>query len=213
MVTVSRDRAVWLSRYVLPNEADLRAWLRHRPVVDLEIDDIVQEAYARLAALETVENIRQPRNYLFQTAYSIIVSHVRRSKVIRLQAVSDLSQLDVASNEASPEQRVEAREELRQIAEFIASLPDVCRSVFILRRIEEVSQRDVALRLGLTENVVEHQMARAIRLLTVYLGSGGKHLSRSSVASGTKVHSVDERKEILRRNRRHRGPVGREDDC
>ena len=80
MTRVCEERAVWLARCVLPHEPALRAWLARWRLQDLLVDDVVQEAYAVLAARESVEDIRNPRSYLFQTARS---SHTRVIRVMR----------------------------------------------------------------------------------------------------------------------------------
>jgi len=51
MTLAAHERAIWLARNALPHEPALRAWLARRPLAGLEVDDIVQETYAILAAL------------------------------------------------------------------------------------------------------------------------------------------------------------------
>src|SRR3954462_14061780 len=124
---VSDDRASWLASNVLPHEPALRSWLRHKRVVDLDVDDIVQETYARLAALQTVSDIREPKRYLFQTAYSIIAAHFRRSRVVSISVTADLDELNLTAPEASPEEELIYRDELRELGEVLATLPSACR--------------------------------------------------------------------------------------
>src|SRR5690606_11341397 len=90
---VSDDRAIWLARHVLPHEPALRAWLARWRLEDLLVDDIVQETYSVLAAREAVDDIRNPRSYFFQTARSIILMHLRRSRVVSIRAVEDLERM------------------------------------------------------------------------------------------------------------------------
>src|ERR1700748_2086643 len=96
---VSDGRAAWLAQNVLPHEPSLRAWLSRRKVFDLEVDDIVQETYAKLAALPAVEGIREPRSYMFQTANSIILGHLRRSRIVSISAAADLDHFGIAAPE------------------------------------------------------------------------------------------------------------------
>jgi RNA polymerase sigma-70 factor (ECF subfamily) len=189
---VSNERALWLSRNILRHEPALRAWLRSRTVPGLDIDDIVQESYARLAALASVEGIRNPKNYLFQIASSVIITHIRRSRVVSIRTASEIDLLSVPSDAPSSERQVEDRDELQTIAKAIASLPTPCRDVFILRRIEGLSQREVGIRLGLSENSVEHHMARGIRFLMDRFGRGGKTRANSSMISKDVPFSDDE---------------------
>lgn len=155
--------------------------MRHRKAFDLDVDDVVQEAYAKLVMLESVEEIRNPKNYLFQTAYSIIATHFRRSRVVSIRAINDTDLAAIVSDEPSPERIVQDRQELEHIAIAIAKLPQTCRNVLILRRVEGLSQREVAARLGVSENSVEHHMSNGIRFLMDLYGRGGISGSRSSM--------------------------------
>lgn len=173
MTRVCEERALWLARQVLPHEPALRAWLTRWRLQDLLVDDIVQEAYAVLAARESVEDIRNPRSYLFQTARSIILMHLRRSRVVSIRAVEDMERIGAPADEPSPEQQVSDREELHQLARAIADLPDVARQALTLRVIDGLSQREVGERLGISENAAQKHIARSIHLLMDLFGRGG----------------------------------------
>lgn len=191
MTRVSDERALWLARHVLPHEPALRAWLRGRRVADLEVDDIVQETYARLASAESVEGVRNARTYAFQTAYSVIMTHLRRSRVVSIRAVADIDQLGTAADGPSPEDEAVDRDELHHLAQAIAALPEKVRDVFSLRRIEGLSQRQVAVRLGIAESTVEKHMAKSFRLLMDRFGRGGKAGPGASKAGGKEVSKAD----------------------
>lgn len=166
----------------MPHEPALRAWLQSRRLDGLEIDDIIQETYARLIALESVEGVRSPKTYAFQAAWSVLVSHVRRSKVVPFRTVADMDQLGVVADEPSPEHQIADRDELRHLAEAIASLPGKVRDVFTLRRVEGLSQREVARRLGLSESTVEKHMSRGLHLLSKCFSRSGNPTAGASKA-------------------------------
>jgi len=187
MRRVLDERALWLSRHVLPHESALRAWLMRKRVVGLEVDDIVQETYAKLASLESVDEIRDGKTYSFQIAHSIIVSYVRRSRIVSIRAAANLDDFGAAAPEPSPERQIEDRDELQQLAELITSLPEKSREVIMLRRVEGLSQRETAERLGVTESTVEKNMGRAIRLLMAAFGRGGKSPSEASRDANTQL--------------------------
>lgn len=198
MTRVGRDRTLWLMQHVLPHEPALRAWLKRKPVGTLEVDDIVQETYAILAALESVEGIRNPKNYTFQTAYSVIVTHLRRSRIVAIRTVADVDLLGVMIDEPSLERQISDRDELRQVAEAIASLPAKCREVFTLRRVEGLSQREIAKRLGISENTVEKHVAKGIRSLMKVFGRGGRSEDYSSRRTANRVLRVADDDEASR---------------
>ena len=51
----------------------------------------------------------------------------------------------------------------RQRVEAIDALPARCREIFIRRKLQGVSQKDIAARLGLSEQTVQGQAARGLR--------------------------------------------------
>lgn len=192
MVRVTDERALWLSRYVLMHEPALRAWLSRRRVHGLEVDDIVQETYARLSAVESVAGITNVRNYVFQIAYSVLVSHVRRAKIVSFQTVTNIEELGVMA-EMTPEDEVIGRDELHKLAQAVATLPGKVRDVFILRRVHGLGQRDVAQKLGLSESTVEKHMSRSIFLLMSLFSGSGNDVSRASRAWGSRLRKDDAR--------------------
>lgn len=191
MTRVTDERARWLARHVLPHEPALRAWLRHARAADLDVDDIVQETYARLVSVESVEGVRNAKTYAFQTAYSVIMTHLRRSRVVSIRAVADIDQLGAAADGPSPEDQLVERDELHHLAEAIAAMPERVRAVFSLRRVDGLSQRLVAMRLGISESTVEKHMAKGVRLLMDHFGRGGKTESGASRLA---------RKEVIKRH-------------
>jgi len=163
----------WVGAQVLPHEADVRAWLRRRlPTVEA-VDDVVQEAYCRIAALEDVAHIVNGRAYFFRAASGIVIDQVRRARIVRLETMADMDALEVLDEEPSPERIVSGRRDLARVKALIAMLPDRCRSIFELRRIHDLSQRDVAKRLGITENIVEQQSIRGMKLIMKALSEQG----------------------------------------
>jgi RNA polymerase sigma-70 factor (ECF subfamily) len=182
MLRVSDERARWIKRNVLPHEPALRSWLRLRAPYDLDIDDIVQETYARLASVESVDEVRDPKNYMFRAAHSIMASHVRHARIVPIRSVADLDYFGVATPEAGAEERLEFRAELDDLQATLALLPEPCRKAFAMRRVEGFSQRETAERLGVSEKTIEKYMTRAVKLLMDRYGRGGKSGSQASNA-------------------------------
>ena len=168
------ERARWLSRHILPHEPLIRSRLRRTFIYGLEIDDIIQEMYARIASLPSLDTIRSPLQYASQTATAIIIDHMRRSRVISINAAGTLEQLEITAPEASPEQQLEFREEIAIVAQSLAQLPERTREVLILRRVEGLSQQETAERLHISIKTVEKHMASGVQALMTWFGRGGK---------------------------------------
>jgi RNA polymerase sigma factor (sigma-70 family) len=174
-------RARWFMQHILPHEAALRGWLsRRRAPAAFDVDDIVQESYAVLAERERLDDILNPRAYLFQVAHSLVVRNIRRARIVPILAVEDLELFDPADDAATPEQSAIAHDDLRRLAEVIASMPGQTREAFVLRRIRGLSQREIASHMGLSENTVEKHIVRGIRWLGAWFASGGKPPAKTS---------------------------------
>lgn len=191
---VSDERAIWLGRHVLPHEPALRAWLRRKPLGGLDVDDIIQETYARLVAAGSVAHVHDPRSYAFQVAGSVVIDNLRRMKVVAIASVPNLEALEVVSPEPSPERQVIDRDELQRLAHMIARLPGKVRDVFTLRRVHGLSQREVAQRLGLAESTVEKHMSRGFLIMLDWLAHGGKDPSHPSSPRPADNRTLDAQK-------------------
>jgi RNA polymerase sigma-70 factor (ECF subfamily) len=186
-----QERTEWLARNVLPHEALVRARLHRLYIADLDVDDVIQEMYARILCAPSLETVRFPRQYAIQTARGIVIDYLRRSRVVAIDACENLEQLEVELPESSTEERLGFRGEIQEVAGALAQLPPTCRETLILRRVEGLSQRETAQRLGVTEKVVENQLARGVALLIKLFGRGGKPRAHSSNHQAKNVISGD----------------------
>jgi len=193
MSGADRERTRWFLRNILPHESALRGWLSRGRLPGIDADDVIQEAYSILAELETVDGIRHPRAYLFQVARSVITRHVRRARIVPIHTVDDLERLEHADNAPSPERRAIDRDELRQLARAIAAMPAKTREAFILRRVKDLPQREIAVRMRISENTVETHISRGVLFLIDWFGRGGNKRSQTSKTLEAEIAGIDGR--------------------
>lgn len=193
----SNERARWLAQNIVPHERAIRSWLARR-THDLDIDDIVQEMYARLAGLDDVEGVRNPRQYAAQTAISIALNLARHARVVPMIPLGDFEDFRLASLEPSPEHSLNAQEELRALEQSLQELPALCRTAFLLRRVEGLSQREVADRLGISVKTVEKYMAKSVRFLLQTYGRGGTGGAQVSKEGDGEDISAKDRAKLLK---------------
>lgn len=170
---VSDERALWLASHILPHEAGLRGWLRRSRQPEFEIDDIIQEAYAKLVAVPDVAGIRNVKAYFYRTAYSVLVSRLRRKSVVSIHTLADIDTLQLAADEATPEDQIVARNELQVLAEMISHLPEKTRRIFLLSRVSGLSQKEIARETGYPESTIEKHIAKGFSLLIAAYSNGG----------------------------------------
>ena len=163
MPTASPEIIRWVSCFIGPQEPLVRASLRRAGVSNEDADDLIQEAYCRFAAMRSTEHVG-PGAYFMQTVKNIHRDELRRSKLIRFEDITENASLFV-EDRIGVEAMVAAREQLRLVDRLLAALPERCRSIFTLKRVEGLSQREIAKRLGVTENVVENDVQKALRVI------------------------------------------------
>ena len=129
------------------------------------MDDIIQESYALLAERTRLDDILNPRAYLFQVAQSLVIRNLRRARIVPIQAMEDFGHVEFADAAATPEESAIDRDELRQLAQAIAAMPEQTREAFVLRRVHDLPQREIARRMRLSESTVEKHISRGIRWL------------------------------------------------
>lgn len=159
-------RADWVALRVMPHEGAVRKWLEKSRVSSSEIDDLIQQAYCRLAELDSVDGILRPDAYFFETVRRLFLENVRRARVVSLDSIAEVGAFEVHSDEPSPERVVAARRELETVLRLIERLPGRCKRVFQLRKIHGLPQKEIAAKLGITETTVENDVAKGLRLIS-----------------------------------------------
>ncbi|HTO41684.1 MAG TPA: sigma-70 family RNA polymerase sigma factor [Rhizomicrobium sp.] len=141
----------WFLHEVLPLEAMLLQFLRHNWRDESDVEDLLHDIYVRVYDAAQKELPKNTKAYLFQAARNLIANRVRDRKVVPMDAVADLDALGIAIDTPGPDQVLVARDELRRLKEAIEALPPRYRDVVILRRIRNLSRKEIALRLNLSE--------------------------------------------------------------
>lgn len=165
-MTESMDE--WFQREVLVHEPVLLGYLRHVWPRREEIKDLAQESYARVYQSALTARPATPRAFLFATARHLMVDRLRRERVVSIQAIGDLEALNVLVDELSAERCATAHQELARLSEALDALPPRCREVVWLRRVEELSYREIAERLGIGVKTVESHITHGLKLLAEF---------------------------------------------
>lgn len=160
-----QESLVWIARELVPHEPDVRQWLRRSSLRGGDLDDVIQEAYARLAATPNLSTVREPRAYFFTVVRNLALEHMRRARVTPIAIVADLQSSLIVDDGADPEQITADRDELRKVFTMIQRLPEKLRQVLVMRRVEGLPQKEIARRLGVPESTIEKRSAKALRLL------------------------------------------------
>jgi RNA polymerase sigma factor (sigma-70 family) len=169
MVDEKNDRARWLAIHVMPWEMESRGWLRRVAPPGLEVDDVIQEAYRILSSLADVSQIMNPKAYFYQVIKSLISEYLRRASAAT--AGGKLHALSEPQEGLTPERIISGRQQLESLYRAIVRLPEPSRTIFVMRKIDNLPQKVIAERLRVSENTVEKQIARGLRIILSQLKS------------------------------------------
>ena len=155
----------WFLHEVHPHSDVLRAYLRKAYPSVPDPSDIVQESFLRVWKARASAPVRSAKAFLFQVARRLAIDVVRRRQVSGDNAVCETDVRSVLDDGPDAAEAACRNEELWLLAQAIAALPARCREVMILRKIEGLSQREIAVRLGITEGTVQVHIGRGLRQL------------------------------------------------
>jgi RNA polymerase sigma factor (sigma-70 family) len=148
----------WLYRFI-------RRYVGH----DADAFDLLQESFiSAWSSLDRYDPERPFHAWLRQIALNKCRDRGRREKVrsIIRRLSSDSEQFAARGRWANPEAAISSREALLRLDDAIASLPARLREPLILTVFEELSHREVAQMLGVSDKAVETRVYRAKQRLS-----------------------------------------------
>ena len=146
-------------------EGVLRACLYRYARNNSDVDELLQEVYARLLTAGAAEDpeVRSVRAFALTIARNVALDWLRHRQVVPIELVMDLEALEVLDEAGQTEDIVNSHQELAMLVKAIQNLPVRCRQVFTLRKVYGYSQKEIALRLDISENTVEQHLTKAAR--------------------------------------------------
>ncbi len=159
------DVEAWFIHEVLPLEAALTSFLQHNWRNRADIADLRQDVYERVCEAAATQIPDNTKAFVFRTARNLLINRVKREHVVPIEAVSDLDALGIALDAPGPERSVLARDELRRLQAALDDLPPRCREAVTLGRIQGLSGREIAARMGISEAAVSMHLDHGIRVL------------------------------------------------
>jgi RNA polymerase sigma factor (sigma-70 family) len=155
----------WFAREVLVHEAALLRYLARVWPNRHEIHDFRQDIYVRVYEAAKLSRPTSAKGFLFSTARNLLIDRVRRSRIVTIKSVGDFAELNVLTEEVTPEREFTAGQELARLARAFRRLPPREREVIWLRRVDELPQKQVAQHLGISEKTVETHLRRALQTM------------------------------------------------
>ena len=167
------EHARWFTEEVQPHEPALRAYLQARFPTLAEHDDIVQETYSRLLRAQGNGGVRYPKAFLFTAARNVAFDLFRRRGAKPTEAVTDLVELTVLEDRPGVGELIDQSYELEVLADAVRALPDRCRQVIMLRYLDGLAYKEIAVQLGISAETVKVHMAKGMRRCAAFFAERG----------------------------------------
>jgi RNA polymerase sigma factor (sigma-70 family) len=168
----------WFAEQLHPHEAMLRAWLRSRFASNLDLDDVIQEAYLRVLKAYKEKPIVAPKAFLFATARNIALNTVRAAAVRGENTHAKCDDFETLDSGEDIHEIIERNQELEILTLAIQTLPKRCRQIFTLYKVYGMLPREIAKELELSDTTVYNQLYIGLDKCTKFIQSHNKvHLS------------------------------------
>lgn len=134
-----------------------------------EAHDVVQDTFVRVWNRRTSLQPHLPvLGYLFRISRNLVLDLAKHKNVQRRLESDIPPALRASENDPVESLHLSMLEE--RIAQIVRTkLPAKCREVFLLSRVEEMSNAEISRQIGISVKTVENQITRGLRILRRHL--------------------------------------------
>ena len=165
-----------LENLISQHGASLLRFLTHKLHSQEEAAEVAQETYLRLYKLDKIDQWSDAKAFLFQAASNMAVDQLRRKNLHYRYLEAEEQKVPQCGK--SPEQIIDAQQQLQHIYQTIDELPIKCRQAFLLHRKTGLNYSEIAKEMNISVSSVEKHILQAL-----------KHC-RHSMAKATEKHHV-----------------------
>ena len=133
---------------------------------DAEAKDITSETFVRVWTAENNPRTESVKAYLFTIARNLFLQDRRKKN--RLSAINE----EMIDNTILPDKEAELESDLKQVQKALQQLPELDRTVLIMRAEDEMPYRDIAQITGLSISAIKVKVFRARAKINKLLNDG-----------------------------------------
>ena len=147
--------------------ARVKAALLRRGRTEHDAEDLLQEAWVRLACYEREHPVEKPEAFLMRAALNLSIDAYR----LRQSHGEEVLLEDEVLVDLSPgaEAVLLARERVARLSVCLSRLSDQTREIFLAHRIEGMTYQEIARQHQLSVSTVERHVAKALLLLVTWM--------------------------------------------
>ena len=160
---MSEPKSSFVERLFAEHASALRAFFRRRIQTKADAQDLAQEVYLRMLRVADQEAIRNPVLYLYTVANNLVKEHA----VLDRRQASSIDIEDIAAHEQLErlpafDGELDQAQRTARLLVVLRQLSPKCQAAVALRFTEDLSYREVAMRLGVSAQMAKKYVARAL---------------------------------------------------
>ena len=136
-----------------------------------EAEDLTQEVFLRILHQANAIDVERAKAYIFTTAANLLHDRRRRAAARQTKASPTLDDATAHTSidlieDRNPERVYVGRQTLQEVLEALNDLSQRTRDIFVLFRLEQMKQQEIADLFGISQSAVEKQIVKAVAFLT-----------------------------------------------
>lgn len=144
------------------HEKSLRHYISSFFIRPQDIEDISQETFLRTFKSHLKEEVHKPKSFMYRVAKNLIMSEFRRSSYKLTDYIEDINPNSMPIDISNLEDNIEAQEKLGWFCEALATLPEKCRRIMVMRKVYGLTVKEIAVRMDMPISTINWNLAKGI---------------------------------------------------
>ena len=160
-MSCAHRRGVELNRIAARYYDRLVRFLKRRSYSTEDAADLAQDTFVRLAAAD-LGQVRKPASFLFTTALNLLRDRARSAQARHAAFSVPAEEAHLICPAPHADRILDGEQRMLLLEAALRELSPKCRAVFVLFHFDELSQREIAGRLGISISMVEKYVKQAV---------------------------------------------------
>lgn len=152
------------------NRVELHGFLLKRLRNLEDTEDLLQELFIRAEKYNGDLEIIKVNSFVYRMANNLAIDKLRQKKrMMKYHSESDINHENFPSHHPSADQLIYDRSRLTFLQEALNMLSEKQKKCFILSRCDNLTYKEIGLKVGLSESMVKKHVAKALAHCRKYL--------------------------------------------
>ncbi len=133
--------------------------LKNKELAEEAVSDVFFNIWVHRKEISKIENFK---SYIFTSARNVSLNYLQKEKRVKSVWMEDLS-VTLFIDEICPETELIAKELKMAISIAINNLPEKCKLIYNLAKIEQLKYKEIAEILNISVKTIDHQLTIAFK--------------------------------------------------